>query len=953
MNKYIKSLTLLAIIFALDFNASVLAEPTSESKDLYPQDILTGNYDDQIDKPSKFLDFNYGDRVASPSQISNAIIAWSKQSNKLKVTEYARSHEDRPLYAIYISSEDNITKLDEIKKDVLMLSDARVTKDSKAKKLIESLPAIAWMAYSIHGNETSGADAALGLIYHLIASNDPEIENMLASMVIIVDPMMNPDGRDRFTKSLEQYRGTAPNYDDQSLIHTGDWPYGRTNHYYFDLNRDWIYLTQPETIGRVSLINEWRPQILVDAHEMGPQDTFMTGPAREPINKNMSSKLLKWGNVFAQDQGSEFDKRNWRFYTGEWHEDLYPGYSFYVNFRGTLGILYEQSRMSEDGVKRPEGTIQSYKESVHHQFVSSLTNLNTLLNNSKGMYSDYWEARKLNISKDSKWANQTFVILPTKNSSRIKTLANKLKSQDIEVFTNTQNIQVKNVLKQTGDIVEEFDIPVGSMIIPNRQPEAPLISAILEFDTEIDEDVLKKEREATLRDGSSIMYDTTAFNFTMMYGLEAVTVPEYVKESLSLWEPSSVEIEVDDGAVMWIVDGADDLSVSFAARLMEQDVQVRIVDKDISLSGKNLSRGSPVVIAMDNSENSKLVELIKNTAKNLNVSVSSLYTGFGLEELPDWGGRHFRLLNKPQIAILSHEGFSSYDVGVSWWSLDNHLGIRHSQLNTSMIGYADLRRYNTLIMPSGYRALDQNEVSILKDWVKQGGTLIANNSSTRMLVSDNSITSVKNVSDSFENSHEYNIKLQREFLSKNTYIDLGYVNNNKISTDISYPWEETENRIDSDTLQKRDKWQSIFMPSGAFVSGRIDDKNWLTFGTVDTLPLLYSDFPVLMAGSGSKAVIRVGELTKNTNQDKYKTINWSDIPAGNDLNVRMSGLVWPEASARIANSAYLTQEKYGKGQIILFSGEPNFRGSSLGTNRVWLNAVVYGSGMGTSARITP
>ena len=177
--------------------------------------------------------------------------------------------------------------------------------------------------------------------------------------------------------------------------------------------------------------------------------------------------------------------------------------------------------------------------------------------------------------------------------------------------------------------------------------------------------------------------------------------------------------------------------------------------------------------------------------------------------------------------------------------------------------------------------------------------------------------------------------------------------NNKITSDISYPWEETENRIDSDTLKKRDKWQSLFMPSGAFVSGRIDNKHWLTFGTIDTLPLLYSNFPVLMAGSGSKAVIRVGELINDTNQDVYKTINWSDIPAGNDLNIRMSGLVWPEASARIANSAYLTQERYGKGQIILFSGEPNFRGSSLGTNRLWLNSVIYGSGLGTSSRITP
>jgi len=951
MNKFIQTSLLLTLTAYC--SAEVLKNPTSYSSDLYKKVILNGNYDLSIDHPNIFLDFNYGERVASPEQIEHAINTYKQQSNKIKLVNYGTTHEGRPLHALIISSPDNIAQLDTIKENLSALSDGRTTNDREAKKIIDSLPAVAWMAYSIHGNETSGSDAALGLIYHLLASNDPEINNLLENMIIIVDPIMNPDGRARFVKSLEQYRGTAPNYDDQSLIHTGDWPYGRTNHYYFDLNRDWLYLTQPETQGRVALINEWKPQILVDAHEMGAQDTFMTGPAREPINKNMDRDLIKWGNIFAQDQGSEFDRRNWRFYTGEWHEDLYPGYSFYVNFRGTLGILYEQSRMAEDGVRRPEGTIQSYKESVHHQFVSSLTNLNTLLINSKNMYNDYWEGRKLNVSKESKWANQSFVILPTKNTSRINTIVDKLTSQNIEIFKNTKEIIVKNALKQSGDTIDELVIPIGSMIIPNRQPEAPLISAILEFDAEIDEEVLKKEREATLKDGSSIMYDTTAFNFTMMYGLDAVTVPEHINNNLSMWQPALVEIDVDDDAIMWIVEGEDDLSVSFAARLMEQGLQLRIVDKDINLSGKNLSRGSVVVIAMDNPGISELTSTIKRTAQNLNISVSSLFSGFGPEELPDWGGRHFRLLTKPQIAILSHEGFSSYDVGVSWWSLDHHLGIRHSQLNTSMIGYADLRRYNTLIMPSGYRSLDQNELSVLKDWVKQGGTLIANNSSTRMLISDKSITSIRDVSDSIENSHEYNIKLQREFLSKNISIDLDYVNNNKLTSDISYPWEESENRIDSDTLQKRDKWQSLFMPSGAFVSGRIDDKHWLTFGTINTLPLLYSNYPILMAGSGSKAVIRVGELTKNNNQDKYKTINWSDIPPGNELNVRMSGLVWPEASVRIANSAYLTQERYGKGQIILFSGEPNFRGSTLGTNRLWLNSVVYGSGLGTSPRIKP
>ena len=951
MNK--KIFIILPIIFSSLAFAENLKSPTNYSKDLYKEIILSGDYDKKIDHPDKFLDFNYGDRVASPSQIHDAINTYKNQSDKLKVVTYGYSHEGRPLHALFISSPENLNNLEDFKDKLSRLSDPRVTNNRQAKEIIESLPAVAWMSYSIHGNETSGSDAALGLIYHLIADNSPKTLNMLKNMVIIIDPIMNPDGRARFVKSLEQYRGTAPNYDDQSLIHTGDWPYGRTNHYYFDLNRDWFYLTQPETQGRVALINKWRPQILVDAHEMGAQDTFMTGPAREPINKNMDKDLLKWGNVFAQDQGSEFDKRNWRFYTGEWHEDLYPGYSFYVNFRGTLGILYEQSRMAEDGVRRPEGTIQSYKESVHHQFVSSLVNLNTLLKNTKEMYKDFWDGRKLNISKDTKWANQSFVILPTKNKSRLNTLAKKLQSQDIEIYINSEEIDAVNVLKQTGDVENQYTIPKGSMIIPNRQPEAPLIAAILEFDAEIDNDVLTKEREETLKDGSSIMYDTTAFNFTMMYGLEAVTVPENLSKNLLLWEPSSINLEVEDDAIMWAVNGENDASVSFAARLMEQDIQLRIVDKEIELSNKMLSRGSVIVIAMDNPKISNLTSLIKNTAQDLNISVTSLFTGFGPEELPDWGGRHFRLLNKPQIAILSHEGFSSYDVGVSWWSLDHHLGIRHSQINTSMIGYADLRRYNTLIMPSGYRNLNQNEISVLKDWIKQGGTLIANNASTRMLISDNSISNIRNIADSFENSHEYNVKLQREFLANNVVIDNNYINDNKVHFDLSYPWEESETRIDSDTLKKRDNWQSLFMPSGAFVAGRVDKEHWLTFGTIDTLPLLYSNFPVLMAKSNQNAVIRIGKLSKNDSQATYTTINWSDIPPGNDIKVRMSGLVWPEASTRIANSAYLTRERYGKGQIILFSGEPNFRGSSLGTNRVWLNAVVYGSGLGTSPRITP
>ena len=617
MHRYI----LIIFIFTLNINANTLMNPTSLSKDLYQEVILDDNYIDSVDHPNEFLDFDYATRVATPEQITSALKSWANQSDRLKVIEYARSHENRPLHAVFISSPENLKNLNSIKDKISQLADARVTNDRKAKTLINELPAVAWMAYSIHGNETSGADAALGVIYHLIASKDDDILELLDDMVIIVDPVMNPDGRARFAKNLEQYRGTAPNYDDQSLIHTGDWPYGRTNHYYYDLNRDWVYLTQPETQGRVALINEWKPQILVDAHEMGAQDTFMTGPAREPINKNLDYDLIKWGNVFAKDQGNEFDRRNWRFYTGEWHEDLYPGYSFYVAFRGTLGILYEQSRMAEDGVRRPEGTIQSYKESVHHQFVSTMINLDTLKNNSKSMYEDYWDGRKYNVSSNSKYSNRSYVVLANDNNGRINALAEKLKAQDIEIYKNNKPINVSNALKQNGVTVNEYTIPTGSMIIPNNQPEAPLVSAILEFDAEIDDEVLIEEKQKRIKNGSSIMYDTTAFNFTMMFGLPAITVPQDLKDNLTNWTPSPESLEINQDAVIWAVDGKDDRSVAFAARLLEQNVQVRIIDKNSTLSGHDLSRGSVAVIAMDNPSYNNLHKTIKTVATDLDISV--------------------------------------------------------------------------------------------------------------------------------------------------------------------------------------------------------------------------------------------------------------------------------------------------------------------------------------------
>lgn len=935
--------------------AGLLLKPTYNADLDYQAQMLQGDYNAALTHPDEILGFPIGQRVATPAQITRSIHTWKTQSDRMKVVEYARSHEGRPLHAVFISSPKNLARLDDILNDLTTLSDPRGLSNGDAQSIIDELPAVAWMAYSIHGNETSGADAALTSIYHYAASNSAKVEKMLDDMIIVIDPIMNPDGRDRFAKSLEQYRGTAPNVDDQSLLHRGDWPYGRTNHYFFDLNRDFFYLTQPETKGRVALINKWRPQLMIDGHEMGPQDTYLMGPPRQPLNANIAPSVQKWAQTFSLDQGAAFDKEGWRYYTGEWFENWYPGYSNYAEYRGSMHILYEQSRMAEDGVRRPEGTIQTYKESVHHQFVSTMANLESLHKYSKDMYKDYWKDRQAILEKDSPFFNKTFVVQANGNDTRMNTLADKLLAQDIEVFVAEKDFSVRKAINHIGQEISTT-VRKGSLVIPNRQPEARLLSAIMEFDAQLLPETVLEERQKILREGRSIMYDTSAWNLTMMYGLEALTVPTHLTKNLKPFAQSPKNLtKANSNAIAWAVNGDDDASVGFAARLMEQGVQVRVIDKATQLGSESLVRGSVVVTITDNLKNTKLISLINKTAEETQLSIQNISTGYGSGDTPEWGGDHFQLLAQPQIAILSQAGTSANDVGATWWSIDTHLGIRHTQLDTNSLSRADLRRYNVIIMPSAWSVSDST-AKVLKTWVQQGGTLITHENSSQALASKD-ISKIKLVDDILEDAEQYDIALQRRLLATQALTNLDDLFANKVGQNIAYPWDNSPDRLSKEVLKKRNSWQKLFMPAGAMVSGTADQKHWLTFGTNETLPLLYGRQPVFIVPENAEAVVTVGVYTDKAEKSKKKddkdpeAISWYSLPKDKDLHVRMSGLLWPEAAQRIANSAYLTREQLGKGQIIMFSGEPIFRGATLGTNRLLLNAIVFGPGMGTRPNI--
>jgi len=935
--------------------ATLVMKPTPLDGIDYP-DILKGDYDESITTPEEYLGFPVGQRTATPEQINGLVNLWAKESNRANIVEYARTYEDRALHYLVISSPENLGNIEQIKSNIDSLAHPDKLNDAQVSQLISETPATAWMAYSIHGNESSGADASLVLIYHLIASKGEDTSSLLNDMVVLVDPMMNPDGRARFTKNMQENRGAAPNIDTQSTLHSGVWPFGRGNHYLFDLNRDFYFAVNPESRGRIKAINEWYPQLMVDIHEMGAHNTYLFGPPREPINEHIPHSVAKWSLVFAADQAATYDSKQWPYYTGEWFENLYPGYSNYSEYKGSIHILYEQARTAEDGVRMPNSSIRSYKESVDHQFVSSLANLKTLQKNSADIYRDFVKNRLAHIASTGPYANKTFVILPTQNTDRLNKFIELLQLQDIEYFVNSRQQQVPKARNHLGQVLDNVVIPEGSLVIPNRQYEAPLIAAILEFDAKIKDDVLLEERQKTLRSGGSIMYDATAWNLTMMYGLPALEVPQNLSSNLSApLAPPPGRLANMENSIAYIVDGATDASVGFAARLMEQGVQVRVLDKKGLFNGHSFNRGSVVVYKSDNNiDDQELTAIVQQAADTTATQVQAISQGLGEGDLPDIGGQYFRLLKKPQVAMLTQSGVSAYDYGSIWHLLDTELGIRHSHLSHELLDQMDLRQYNVLIVPSRwYGTLSESNIKMIDNWVNNGGTLIVNGDSAQQLAGEKDFSKVSTFKDSFEKSSEFNIALVREFLAQQDAItNAGDVAAHKVPESLWFPWSDNEDLkpMEKEQLEQWNTWTSVFMPAGSLIATRTDQKHWLTYGVEAQLPVLIGNVPLLMVKGGANAVIRYGVLVDNT-KAKARFIGWGSVPKGKDLYLRMSGLVWPEAAQRLSNAAYLTHERKGNGQIIMFANMPNFRGATKGTARLLLNAIVYGPGLGANAAI--
>jgi hypothetical protein len=966
-----------------------------------------------IPTQESIIGFAPGQRAASASEVERCLRAWTNAApDRTRLVEYARSHEQRPLYYLVVTSPKNQARLAEIQAGLARLGDPRRLAEAEAQELLKTLPAVAWLAFTIHGDETEGSDAALVVIHHLLAAEDPAVGKLLEDVVVMVDPLMNPDGRERFIKMIAENRGTAPNVDDQSLVHGGYWPWGRGNHYLFDLNRDWIWCEHPETRGRVREVGRWNPQLFVDAHGMGAQETHLFSPPREPVNPHQPPGRLTWGQVFARDQARALDRHGLLYYTGEWNEEWYPGYADgWASYRGAVGILYEQARIAEDGVRRPEGRILSYRESVRHHVLGCYANLTTLQSNSRKLLEHYYQTRQVAVDPNGPYGRRTFAVLPTANRGRWQALVDLLALEGFEVYTAEREFTAPTATDHLGRETKDRRIAAGSLLIPNRQPLGHLLAAMLEFDTRLSPRVLDEERKELLRKGRSRLYDTTAWNVTMMYGLEALTLgmelpPE--AKPLTVPAPGAPTIGVTGDApapVAYVIDGADDRSVTAAARLLERGVQVRVAEKPFRLDERDFVRGSVVITALDNRGlGDKLRPTVSDAVRESGLTAVAVSTGLGSGDLPDLGGEYFQRLEPPRIALLTRGGISAGDYGSIWFVLDQRVGIRHSHIDESR--GSDLSRYNVLVVPEGRGGSSPGLATNIKEWVRSGGTLIAVGGSTLGLASDRAeFSRVRPLSEVLGRLAEYELAVFREWLGQNGDTPPpDRVWSHQAVPGLKYPWQAVEGPPPEEKeLRKRDAWQSLFMPQGAILAARVETNHWLTAGCGEMLPVLASHQPILMAAEGVEAPVRFGYVTaavKATNapptgelkagsnaeagakkdesdkkegdkQEKEKEkekgkekekekdkkepprVGWCALPEGAEMHLRLSGLLWPEASHRLANAAWLTREAYGRGQIILFAGQPTFRAATRGTTRLLLNAMIYGPGFGAAQPVRP
>ena len=812
-------------------------------------------YDTAIPTPAQYLGYEVGAWHVTHDQLVGYLRELDRLSERISLREYGRTYERRPLICLTITAPGNQTRLDEIRRERRRLADPAVSRKMDPAKL----PAVAYMGYSIHGNEASGANASLLVAYYLAAAQTPDVEKLLENTVILLDPCFNPDGLQRFATWVNSRRSQSIMPDPAHDEFNEPWPGGRTNHYWFDMNRDWLAIQQPESAGRVAIFQDWLPNTLTDHHEMGSNATFFfqpgvpsrVNPLTPARNQELTAKIAGYHARFLSE-------KKVLFYSGEHYDDFYYGKgSTYPDVNGCIGILFEQAS-SRGSAQETENGLLTFPYSIRNQVLTSLSTLRALVEMRVELNTYLRDFFQSALDQARQGEPRAYLFGDTLDRRPVREFLNLLLQHRIQVYETAEDIRLNDKTFVRGH----------SWIVPAEQPAYRLLTAVF-------------QRETQFQD--SIFYDISAWTLPDAFGLDWTAADRRAFQprwqgpaltGLSLVSPFP-PVQGANAAYAFLVESQGyDVPLLLAA-LLRAGLRVKVATKPFTAGGRAFECGALAIPLEKQPLDGDGIYRVMQQSGAQDTRVHLLTDGL-TPDGPDLGSSTFATLRAPKVALITGRGARAEDCGEIWHLLDLRYGLAPLLVDADRFGSLSLDKYNVLVLADGN--FSQLPVDKLREFVSGGGMLLATGASLRWL---------KNAG----------------------LVALEFRN--------PPPLPEHERRRYGDFAEDRGA-QNL---PGAIFEIELDRTHPLCYGyTRDRIPMFQGD-----------------TIFVETAKNPYAT------PAVFSQNPVLAGYVPGRQKHLAPGAAAIVVGGAGRGQIICYSGNPNFRGFWYGTNRLFANAIFFGN----------
>lgn len=870
-------------------------EASAQEAPLWPG----ATYDPAVPTIKSVLGHDHGEVITPSEGITQYLQALQKAApTKTRLIEYAKSWEGRPLWLFVIGSPERIAKLEQVKADLQRFGDPRRTPAAEGDRLARELPVVVWLIHGVHGNEISSGDAALLEAYHLLASQgDPGVDAVLRDALVLIDPMQNPDGRARFVSSNLQGRAVNADPAPYSAEHDEPWPGGRSNHYLFDMNRDWFAQSQPETRGRIKIGLEYLPQITVDLHEQGGDNAYYFAPPAEAINPHVTTSQVAAWDLLGKANAARFDERGWAYYVREVYDAFYPGYGdSWPTFQGSIGMTYEQASARGLAFTRSDGDTLTYRDGVMHHFNAAITTAVTAARNREKFMRDYLEYRRSAVAEGEKGPNREYVIIPGQDASRADLLARNLATQGIEVRRADEPI---NLAGRT--------VPAGAYLVSNAQPTARMIRNLLDPKTEQSADFIKKQEERRNMRLNDQIYDITAWNLPMLFDVETVTSPAAITVK-STMVPSHYDATMPARALAPAKVGYlmpwGSAAAALSADAMRRGIRIRSVGGAFTQNGRRYPIGTALIRNAENPAdlNAKLAALTVKHGAEL-VPIDSTW----VDEGTSLGSNDVAALKNPRILLVWDTPTQTLSAGWTRYSLERRFGLGVTAVRTSSIARANFNDYDVIVMPSGNFTGQINDAVLnrIKDWLRGGGTLVTVAEASRWATG----SSVG--------------LLDTTTLLKDGRPDVPPPAGGAGGAGAAGGVAPKPGEYDYDKAIQPERERPASQP-GAILRVTLDTNHWLTAGSD-------SETQVMIEGNRVFAPLK---LNSGRNVGVYATKD----------KLIASGLIWPDGQDILVQKAFLLHQPFGQGHVIAFAEEPNYRAFTESTMLLFMNAVMLGPG---------